>query len=153
MKLVTVPFNGIGFADWKRSIVIELDSKNKMAFVDGSLPKPEANTPNLKAWKRCNIMIIGWIMTSLERSVAKSVMYYNTAREVWTNLEDRFGQSTSTQLYHIHEDLASLTQSGSSIADYYTKAKALWDELDNVDPLSICSSNGCSRNTTKKNLK
>ena len=66
-------------------------------------------------------MVIGWIMISLERTIAKSVMYYNTARDVWINLKDRFGQSSSTQLYHIKEDLASLTQSGSSItATYYS---------------------------------
>lgn len=98
-------------------------------------------------------MVLGWIMTSLERTVTKSVMYYNTAMEIWLNLEDRFGQSTSTQLYHIHEDLASLTRSEMSIADYYTKAKALWDEQDNVDPLSFCICNGCTCDTTKTNLK
>ena len=132
---------------------IGLVSKNKLAFVDGSLPKPEDNSSDLKAWERCNTMVIGWIMTSLERTVAKSVMYYNTARDVWINLEDRFGQSSSTQLYHIQEDLASLTQSGSNIAEYYTKAKALWDELDNVDPLFICSCNGCKCDTAKRNFK
>ena len=62
LKLVTMPFNGTGFADWKRSIVIGLVSKNKLAFVDGSLPKSEDNSSNLKAWKRCNIMVIGWII-------------------------------------------------------------------------------------------
>ena len=29
LKLVNVPFNGIGFADWKRSIIIGLVSKTK----------------------------------------------------------------------------------------------------------------------------
>lgn len=65
-------------------------------------------------------------MTALEMSVAKSVMYYNTTREIWTNLEDCFGQSTSTQLYHIH---------------------------DNVDPHSFCNCTGCTCDTTKRNLK
>lgn len=124
-----------------------------MAFVDGSLSKPASDSPDFKAWERCNTMVIGWIMTSVESSVAKSVMYYHTARDVWTNLEDRFGQSSSTQLYHIQEDLASLTQSGRPIADYYIKVKALWDELDNIDPLSICCCTGCTCDTAKRNLK
>ena len=80
-------------------------------------------------------------------------MYYNTPRDVWINLEDRFGQSSPTQIYHIQEDLASLTQSESNIQEYYTKTKALWDELDNVDPLSMRSCNGCKYDTTKRNLK
>ena len=54
-------------------------------------------------------MLIGWIMTFLERSLVKSVMYYNTARDSWLNLEERFGQSSATQLYHVQQDLAALT--------------------------------------------
>ncbi|XP_057545820.1 uncharacterized protein LOC130824819 [Amaranthus tricolor] len=153
LKLVTVPFDRTEFADWKKPIVTRLVSKNKMLFVDGSMPKPDNYLPDFKAWERCNNIVIGWIMTSLERSVAKSVIYFNTATDVWSNLGDRFGQSSSTQLYHIQDDLASLTQYGISIADYYTKAKALWNELDNVDSLSICCCNGCKCDTTKINLK
>ena len=92
-------------------------------------------------------------MTSLERSVAKSVMYYNTARDIWLNLEERFGQSSSTQLYHVQQDPAALTQGGHSIVEYYVKAKALWNDIDNIDPLSICTCNGCLCDTTKRNLK
>lgn len=36
-KLVYVPFDGIGYADWKRSMIIGLTAINKMCFVDGSL--------------------------------------------------------------------------------------------------------------------
>ncbi|XP_057537607.1 uncharacterized protein LOC130815232 [Amaranthus tricolor] len=89
------------FADWKRSLIIGLVSKNKMAFVDGSLAKSATDSPDYKAWERCNTMHIGWIMTSLERSGAKSVMYYYTARDIWLNLEERSGQSSTTQLYHV----------------------------------------------------
>lgn len=91
LKLVTTPFNGTGFGDWKRSIIIGLVSKNKLSFVDGSLPKSADSSPDLKAWERCNTMVIGWLMTAVERCVARSIMYYNTAREIWTNLEDRVG--------------------------------------------------------------
>lgn len=153
MKSVTTPFNGVGFADWKRSLIIGLVSKNKMAFVDGTLTKPAASSPDFKAWERCNNMLIGWIMTSIERSLAKSVMYYTSARDIWLNLEERFGQSSATQLYHVQQDLAALTQGETTIAEYYTKAKALWDELDNIDPLTMCTFNGCSCDTTKRNLK
>ena len=80
MKMVTTPFNGVGFTDWKKCLIIGLVSKNKMAFIDGSLEKPDTNSPDYKAWEKRNTMLIGWIMTSLECSVAHSVIYYNTAR-------------------------------------------------------------------------
>lgn len=55
--------------------MIELIAKNKLCFVNGSLPKPSANAQDVKAWERCNNMVLGWLIASLDRVVAKSVMY------------------------------------------------------------------------------
>ena len=40
-----------------------------------------------------------------------------------------------------------------SITKYYTKVKSVWDEIDNFNPLPICTCNGCSCGLTKKVLK
>lgn len=48
-KLVTTPFDGNGYGDWKRSVMIGLIAKNKLCFVDGSLPQPTGDASYLKA--------------------------------------------------------------------------------------------------------
>lgn len=82
VKLVNELFNGHGYADWKRSIVLGLSSKNKLSFVDGSLPKPAANDSTYKAWCRCNDPVLSWLLFSLDKNIAKSVWFCKTAREV-----------------------------------------------------------------------
>lgn len=52
VKLISHVFDGKGYADWKRSMMIALSAKNKLSFVDGSLPKPEVTDPKHKHWKR-----------------------------------------------------------------------------------------------------
>ena len=49
LKLVNNVFDGVGFGDWKLSMMIGLTAKNKMCFVDGILPKLSENDPNRKA--------------------------------------------------------------------------------------------------------
>lgn len=144
-KLVSVLFDGTGFCDWKRSMMISLSAKNKVRFVDGTLPRPSSDEAAQQAWDRCNNMVIGWLIASLDRMTAKSIMYYTTAREIWCNLEDRFGKTSSAQLYSIKEELFNTTQDfGTDIAQFYTKMKALWDELDNVSPPQICTCKKCT---------
>lgn len=101
MKLVSTLFNGSLYANWKRSMVIGLTAKNKMSFVDGTLTKPESTADEYKAWSRCNSMVIGWIITVLEPQIAASIMYVDTAREIWVELEERCGQPSSAQVYAI----------------------------------------------------
>ncbi|CAO2834342.1 unnamed protein product [Amaranthus hypochondriacus] len=154
IKLVSTPFDGSGYADWKRSMVIGLTAKNKLSFVDGTVKKPSSDSSEFKCWERCNNMVIGWIIASLDRVLAKSVMYYNNAHEIWRDLEERFGKSSSAQLYSLQEELANLKQaSNMTVADYFTRIKSLWDEIDHLDPLPMCTCNGCSCTLTKSFLK
>lgn len=73
VKLVNEFFNGQGYADWKRSMMLGLSSKNKLGFVDGSLPKPAATDSTYKAWCKCNDLVLSWLLFSLVKNIAKSV--------------------------------------------------------------------------------
>ncbi|XP_074342118.1 uncharacterized protein LOC141679540 [Apium graveolens] len=101
MKLVTTPFGGTAYENWKRSMVIGLTAKNKMSFIDVTLLKPDANAPEFKSWSRCNSMKTGWIITALEPQILKNV----------------------------------------------------WDEIDNLKPLSACTCTNCTCHITQKVLK
>ncbi|XP_070055280.1 uncharacterized protein [Nicotiana tomentosiformis] len=43
-SLVSVPFYGSGFGGWKRSMTVSLLARNKIAFVDGTCPRPASNS-------------------------------------------------------------------------------------------------------------
>lgn len=86
MRLVSDKFDGNGYGDWKRSMIISLSAKNKLGFVDGSIVKPSAESVEFKAWGRCNSMLISWILGVLDHNLDRSVLYFSTAREIWLNL-------------------------------------------------------------------
>ena len=65
-QLVSVKFNGSGFNNWKRSMILSLSAKNKIGFVDGSIEKPEPTSNEFKAWERCNDLVCSWLIFNLE---------------------------------------------------------------------------------------
>lgn len=101
VSLVSQPFNGENYGDWKRSVVIALSAKNKLGFVDGRIKKPAANDPSFSAWQRCNDLIISYFLRSVDSSIARSILYFSTAEEIWKDLEDRFSQSSGPQLFSL----------------------------------------------------
>lgn len=84
--LVSTVFNGIGFQSWKRSMILSLFAKNKLGFVDGSITPPAINSPTHSNWHKANSMVICWILNSLNKTIADSVLFLPTASEIWNEL-------------------------------------------------------------------
>lgn len=98
MKLVSDSFDGSGFSNWKRSMTIALSARNKLGFVDGTLLRPESNSTSYKSWSRCNDMVISWILEALSKTIGRSVIYCNSAHQMWLELEERYGIFNGAQL-------------------------------------------------------
>lgn len=144
LQLVSHPLTSDNYPSWSRSIIIALTIKNKIGFIDGSLPSPPATSPILlNAWIRNSTMVFSWILNSVSKSIQSSVLYFSSAKEIWDELKNRFQQSNGPRLFQIRLDLANLSQSDMTIVDYYTKVKSLWDELVTFRPSCTCGTCNC----------
>lgn len=118
-QLVSVKFNGTGYSNWKRSIMLSLSAKNKLGFIDGTVVKPDIGTVEYKAWERCNDLVCSWLLNNLDESISRSVLFFKTAREIWLDLEERFGYASMTQIFSIEQQLADLNQGSKSVSDFF----------------------------------
>ncbi|KAL9860291.1 putative retrotransposon Copia-like protein [Arabidopsis thaliana] len=57
LTLVADRLDGTNYTQWSSAMKISLDAKNKIAFIDGSLPRPAEGTPLSRIWSRCNSMV------------------------------------------------------------------------------------------------
>ena len=93
--LVSSPLNGDNYPTWSRVVSNALKAKNKLGFVDGSVEKPTASSPDVYAWKKCNSMVVSWLFNSISSDLHNSIVYTDTALEIWIDLEERFSQSNA----------------------------------------------------------
>ena len=67
-SLVSNVLTGTNYMSWSRSMLIVLEAKNKLGFIDGSILKPSPEDPDLlRLWSRNNSTIIAWIMNSVSK--------------------------------------------------------------------------------------
>lgn len=78
-----------------------LFAKNKMGFVDETIPKPEKTSEDYMSWMRCDAMIIGWLTTAMDKNIRSSVRYANTSTEIWKDLKERFGKGSAPRAYEL----------------------------------------------------
>ncbi|KAL2243591.1 UNVERIFIED_CONTAM: hypothetical protein Sindi_0477100, partial [Sesamum indicum] len=122
-----------------RSINFALGAKQKVGFIDGTCQKPTEDKNEIEQWQKTNCMVIYWILNSILKDIVEAFLYTTSARELWLELEARFGECNGPLLYQIQREIASITQGNQSVVVYFTKLKKLWDELATLDPLPCCS--------------
>ncbi|XP_042967436.1 uncharacterized protein LOC122300654 [Carya illinoinensis] len=123
---------GDNFPKWEKAMTRALHAKNKLSFVDGSLPTPDPSSPEYNQWNQTKDMVLTWILNSISPSLANSLEYHTNPRDVWVDLQSRFSHGNNARLYHLKRALSSLHQNTNSIHDYYNQIKQIWDELSHL---------------------
>ncbi|XP_057734746.1 uncharacterized protein LOC130950242 [Arachis stenosperma] len=139
IAITNVIFNRKNYGDWSRSMVRTLRSKNKIKFIDGSLPRPEIHDPSYEAWERCNTYVVAWLNLSLNSDIAQSVSWKNVALDLWDELKHRYYQGDKFRVAKLQEDLYALKQEDMNVTAYFTELKKMWEELDNFRTIPSCS--------------
>lgn len=98
-------------------MVNALQAKRKTGFINGSIPKPQFIDPNFENWKTVNLMIVGWIRTSIEPKVKSTMTYISGAHQLWMDLEQRFSVGNKVQIHKLIGQLAACKQDGQSVLD------------------------------------
>ncbi|XP_073033027.1 uncharacterized protein [Primulina eburnea] len=144
LVLVSQPLTRDNFASWSRAMRIALSVKNKLGFVDGSILKPtDSEVDLLNAWIRNNNIVISWLLNSVSKDISASILFADSAKEIWNDLKDRFQQSNGPRIFQLRRDLITLKQDQDSVSVYFTKIKAIWEELNHFRPMCSCGKCSC----------
>jgi hypothetical protein len=107
-------------------MTMALRSKNKLHFLNGTLPRPIDVDRDSLAWDRCNTMIMSWLNNAVEPEISQSILWMDSAQEIWQDLKERFYQGDVFRISDLQEEIYTLKQGDNSISTYYTKMKKLW---------------------------
>ncbi|KAL6320321.1 hypothetical protein AAG906_007018 [Vitis piasezkii] len=138
MILVSHSLTGPNFNTWSRSMTTALTARNKIAFIDGTLPRPDSGHLLYNAWIRYNSMVTSWILNSVSKEIVDSLLYIETVSKIWQDLRDRFHQSNGPRIFQIKKHPIALNQGAMDVNSYFTRLKILWDEYKDFQPLPPC---------------
>ncbi|KHN31611.1 hypothetical protein glysoja_045515, partial [Glycine soja] len=75
ISLVSSLLDPTNYNSWCRSMSIALSAKNKLEFIDGSLPPPVPNHALHTVWKRSNNMMVSWLIHSVSPLIRQSILW------------------------------------------------------------------------------
>ncbi|CAL1410432.1 unnamed protein product [Linum trigynum] len=92
----------LNYNEWVSDMKETLLAKNKIAFVNETLPRPTAtDLVRLDSWDRCDAMVKGWLKTAMTKEIRSRVRGVSTFRGIWLDLRQRFNAGSATRAYEL----------------------------------------------------
>ena len=111
LVLVSQQLTGDNYASQSRAMTIALSVKNKLGFIDCSISRPDGTDPTLlSSWIRNNNIVISWILNSMSKEISTSILFIDSAFEIWIDLQDRFQQSKGPRIFQVRRELLNHVQ-------------------------------------------
>ena len=82
--------------------------------------------------------MLSWLLNSISKDILESFIFANSSRDLWLEIEARFGDCDGPMIYQIHREINDTLQGIMSVAQYYSKLKRLWDELSCLELIPNC---------------
>jgi len=99
---------------------------------------PDDDDLNRATWERCIHLVQSWLINSVSESIAPTVVFCDTALEVWLDLKERFSKIDRICIANLRSSINNLKQGAKTVFDYFTEMKSLWEELSLHRPIPNC---------------
>ncbi|PKI70041.1 hypothetical protein CRG98_009504 [Punica granatum] len=120
-----------------------LCAKNKVRFIDGTLPELANGDPNKPLWVMAKSMVVTWIVNLLEKDLQPNIACIEITRVFWEDLRQRFAQGNETRIYQLKSVIYASRQEGRPAAEYYGSLKELWEKTARREPTSLHTRSTC----------
>ncbi|KAD3068250.1 hypothetical protein E3N88_36130 [Mikania micrantha] len=142
LTIVTMKLKGTeNYSIWASAMKLALEVKNKYGFVSGTCTRPTDDEVLGKQWDRCNSVVLSWILNSVSEELYLGQVYSKFATELWLDLKETYDKVDGSVVFNVYQKINGLTQSGSSVSEYYHRLNTLWKQFDAIVQLPSCSCN------------
>ncbi|GJS84938.1 ribonuclease H-like domain-containing protein [Tanacetum coccineum] len=139
LTVVSVKLKGTeNYQVWANAMLLSLEGKNKIGFIDGTCRKSMTDDVLAKQWDRVNAVVLGWILNSISEELFLGQIFSKKAKHVWKELKETYHKVDGSVIFNLHHKINTIKQNGSELSGYYHKLNALWKQYDAMVELPNC---------------
>ncbi|XP_010438168.1 PREDICTED: uncharacterized protein LOC104721796 [Camelina sativa] len=140
--------NGLNYDEWALNLRMALSSPKKFGFLDGSIPKPAATSPEFEDWTANNHLPVGWIKQTIDPKIRSSISTREVAKDLWDIIKKRYSIKSGPRLQQLRNSLANCKQNGSTVDEYFGRLTKLWDGIADCMNSKRCTCGMCTCDLT-----
>ncbi|PNX77603.1 hypothetical protein L195_g033571 [Trifolium pratense] len=93
-----------------KAIKTSLTARRKWGFIDGTIKKLEEGSSIMEDWLTVQAMLVSWILNTIEPTLRTTISYFETAKELWDDIKERFSIGNGPRIQQLKSDLAQCKQ-------------------------------------------
>ena len=79
-----------------------------------------------------------------------TVAYCDTTKGMWDDLQKRYTMANTLKIHQLKTDIANCKQGDMDVGEFYSKLVNLWNELNNLVRIPVCTCTGCKCDMSSK---
>ena len=115
-------------------MLMALNAKHKLGFVDGLILQPPLDDPFVGVWPRCNDIVTSWLLNLVSKEIV--VVYF-----ILTVLKP-FGQIDTIGFIKATPHIFFRSSNNCMVCFKVPLISILWDKHKNFQPVPICQCGG-----------
>ena len=123
--ITAIRFDGENYELWEKAVTTALTAKNKIAFIDGTITKPDMNKgaspAEMNAWVIVNSMITSQILNVIDPKLHASIAYADSTQAIWENIQKRYSVPNVPEIHQLKAEIASCKQRNLEVVEFFTK--------------------------------
>ena len=125
-RLTSVLLNEFNYLSWLRAVALALGGRNKLGFINGNVPAPEASSSDYEAWLCKDQLVMSWLLNSMERKIVEIFSYSKSSFLLWTTVKEMYGnQNNSARVFQLKRDISCIQQEGKNFTQYLGSLKGM----------------------------
>lgn len=111
---------------WAKNVSLFLVSRRKLGFIDGMYERPNHTSfEEFEVWKMVIGLVLSWILHSVDKTIASTLTYTDSAFVALTDLKERYFQGSEPLIFQLRCALNNIHQGTVSVSFYFNKLKLL----------------------------
>jgi len=109
--IIAVIFDGKNYDLWERVVRMALKAKNKLEFIDRTLPRPntteDEDFSEANARDMTNLMLCSWLVNVIEPKLRMSVAYSDRAKLMWEDMKKRYALANTPKIHQFKAHISN----------------------------------------------
>ena len=120
LQLTVQKLNSKNYVYGSQTVMIFISGRGKFEYITSEISAPTKTDPGFKAWNIDNMMVMSWLLNTMEAHISQNFLFHKIAKSLWEEVAKRYSdRDNSSEIFKLKTKLRNLGQGNNDVDLYF----------------------------------